>query len=78
MKDIKEPYLQRVIQHVQENHVVGDELKRSIRENILQLMEIKSYRGSRHEQALPLRQKTHNNGKTAKKLRHYIMYDTSK
>lgn len=49
VKDVKEPYIKKVAQYIQENMVVGDPLKRQIRENILQLIEMKSYRGSRWE-----------------------------
>jgi len=78
VKEIKEQYLQKVAQHIQDNYVVGDSLKRSIRDNILQLMEMKSQRGLRHELGLSLTGRTHSNNSTAKKLRHVNMYDTSR
>uniref|UniRef100_A0A7S0X159 Ribosomal protein S13 n=1 Tax=Chlamydomonas leiostraca TaxID=1034604 RepID=A0A7S0X159_9CHLO len=78
VKDVKEPYIEKVVQYIQDNHLVGDQLKRQIRENILSLIEIKSYRGSRHEGGLSISGGTHSNSRTAKKLRHHVMYDTSK
>ena len=78
VKDVKDPYVQKVAQHIQDNYVVGDQLKRSIRDNILQLMEMKSHRGTRHELGLSLYGRTHSNNMTAKKLRHVDMYDTSR
>ena len=78
VRDVKDPYIQKVAQYIQENHVVGDQLKRSVRENILQLVAMKSWRGSRHELGLSIHGKTHSNSATAKRLRHITMYDTSR
>ncbi|GAX81316.1 hypothetical protein CEUSTIGMA_g8747.t1 [Chlamydomonas eustigma] len=78
VKEVKEQYVQKVAQHIHTNYVVGDQLKRNIRDNILQLIEMKSFRGSRHELGLSIRGRTHSNNSTAKKLRHVIMYDTSR
>mmetsp|Transcript_37625 Transcript_37625/g.83767 ORF Transcript_37625/g.83767 Transcript_37625/m.83767 type:complete len:124 (-) Transcript_37625:932-1303(-) len=78
VRDVKEPYIQKVAQYIQDNYLVGDELKRSIRENILQLIDMNSYRGTRHQLGLSLSGKTHSNNSTAKRLRHVKMYDTSK
>ena len=58
--------------------MVGDQLRRHMRENILRLVGSGSYRGSRHTHGLPQRAHTHGNAKTAKKLNHLEMYDTSK
>lgn len=69
---------EQVAQHIQDNYVVGDQLKRRIRDNILQLIEMKSQRGTRHELGLSQTGRTHSNNSTAKRLRHHIMYDTSK
>ncbi|MEW5313098.1 MAG: hypothetical protein WDW38_004691 [Sanguina aurantia] len=78
VKDVKEALMQKVAQHIQENYSVGDQLKRSIREDILRLVGNKSRRGTRHEFGLPISGHTHSNASTAKKLRHLIMYDTSR
>ena len=46
-----------------------EDLNRNISEKILHLIDIRCYRGLRHKNSLPLRgQRTHTNGKTAKKL----------
>lgn len=78
VKDIKEQHIQRVSQYIQDNYVVGDSLKRNLRENILQMIRLKTYRGQRHELGLAIAGHTQSNNKNAKKLRHHIMYDTSK
>lgn len=78
VKDIKEQHVQRVSQYIQENHVVGDPLRRSIRENILSMIQLQTYRGRRHELGLSISGHTQSNNKNAKKLRHHLMYDTSK
>ncbi len=70
--------MQKVEQHIQENLVVGDHLKRSIRDNILKLVDMKSQRGFRHKQGLSQHGRTHSNNSTAKKLKHLVMYDTSR
>jgi len=47
VRDVKEPFVQRVAQYIQNNYTVGDPLRREVRQNILRLMDIKSYRGTR-------------------------------
>lgn len=47
VQDVKEPYIKKVAAYIQDNYVVGDQLKRQIRNNILQLIDMKSYRGNR-------------------------------
>lgn len=47
VRDVREPAIQRVAQHIQDNYTVGDQLKRELRQNILRLMDIKCYRGTR-------------------------------
>jgi small subunit ribosomal protein S13 len=55
---------------------VGDELKRSMRDDILRLIEAKTYRGRRHELGLPVRgQRTSTNAQTARKFKRHIQYD---
>lgn len=49
----------------------GSTEKKNIRERILVLIRIKSYRGMRHKMKHPSRgQRTHTNGKTKKKFRY--------
>lgn len=47
VRDVKEESLLKVAAHIQENYVVGDQLKRTLRERILGMISMKSYRGSR-------------------------------
>jgi len=55
---------------------IGDELKRAIRDDILRLIEAKTYKGKRHELGLPVHgQRTHTNAQTARKFKRHIMYD---
>jgi small subunit ribosomal protein S13 len=55
---------------------VGDELKRSIRDDILRLISAKTYRGTRHALGLPARgQRTSTNAQTARKFKRHLMYD---
>ena len=48
---------------------VGSALQREINENVRSLIKIRSYRGSRHKNRLPVRgQRTHTNARTQKKM----------
>uniref|UniRef100_A0A7S3RAC8 Ribosomal protein S13 n=1 Tax=Dunaliella tertiolecta TaxID=3047 RepID=A0A7S3RAC8_DUNTE len=78
VRDVKEPYIHKVAQYIQDNYTVGDQLRREVRQNILRLMDIKCYRGTRHDQALSISGRTHSNSQTARKLKHHIMLDTSR
>jgi ribosomal protein S13 len=70
------PHASKVVAIIDERYKVGDELKRSIRDNILRLIEAKTYRGRRHELGLPVRgQRTSTNAQTARKFKRHIMYD---
>ncbi|KAF6260033.1 hypothetical protein COO60DRAFT_1686135 [Scenedesmus sp. NREL 46B-D3] len=65
-----------VVALINERCKVGDELKRSMRDDILRLIEAKTYRGKRHSLGLPVRgQKTSSNAQTARKLKRHQMYD---
>jgi len=54
VRDVREPAIQRVAQHIQDNYTVGDQLKRELRQNILRLTDIKCYRGTRCARVLPV------------------------
>lgn len=77
MKDVSPTYIQQVAKHIQDKYEVGDELKRSIRERILALVDMKSERGHRHVKGLSQHGRTHSNNSTAKKLNFLKMYDAS-
>lgn len=79
VKDVKDAAVQRVTQYIQDNYTTGDALRRQVRENILGLVNMGARRGQRHELGLPVSgARTHTNANNAKKLRHLVMYDTSK
>lgn len=55
---------------VEDQYVVGAELRNTVRANIQRLIDIRCYRGVRHMQGLPVRgQRTHSNAKTRKRQR---------
>jgi len=67
-KELKEEEVARITSAIQKSnrHFEGD-LRREISANIKRLMEIGSYRGSRHKRSLPARgQRTHTNARTRK------------
>lgn len=66
VKDLTEDELSRIRTEVTKYKVEGD-LRREVAYNIKRLMEIGSYRGSRHRKGLPVRgQNTRNNARTRK------------
>eukprot|EP00879_Flechtneria_rotunda_P007953 GHRR01008332.1.p1 GENE.GHRR01008332.1~~GHRR01008332.1.p1 ORF type:complete len:124 (+),score=28.91 GHRR01008332.1:962-1333(+) len=74
--DVKSHHVQQVVALVNDRCKIGDELKRSVRDDILRLIEAKTYRGKRHQLGLPARgQTTKTNAKTARKFKRHIMYD---
>jgi len=73
---VKSNQVRQVIALINERYKVGDELKRSIRDDILRLIDAKTYRGKRHVLGLPVRgQRTSTNAQTARKFRRHLMYD---
>lgn len=68
--------MRQLTDFIQVKYVVGDELKRSIRDDILKLINMRCYRGVRHSLGLPVHgQRTHTNASTARKFRWHILYD---
>ena len=66
VKDLSEAEVQRLSNQVKTNLVEGD-LKQKIFRDIKRLKDIKSYRGNRHKQGLPVRgQRTRTNAVTRK------------
>ncbi len=66
-KDLNDEEISRITSIIQTNYRVEGELKREITQNIRRLMEIGSYRGSRHKKGLPVRgQRTRCNARTRK------------
>lgn len=67
-KDLTDSEVASINSKIQELQIpVEGELKRIVSQNIRRLIEIKSYRGSRHQKGLPARgQKTRANARTRK------------
>ena len=60
--------ISRIVNHLQQNNIsVEGELRREVTQNIRRLVDIGSYRGSRHKKGLPTRgQRTKCNARTRK------------
>ena len=66
-KDLSDEEVARITSHIQSNYKTEGELKRGISQNIRRLIDIGSYRGSRHKKGLPARgQRTRCNARTRK------------
>ncbi len=66
-KDLTEDDLGRISGLIEKEYMVEGELARKVKDNIKRLMDIKSYRGSRHRKGLPVRgQRTRYNARTRK------------
>src|SRR3990167_9226824 len=64
-KDLTEEEIARITSIVQTNYVTEGDLRREISQNIKRLIEIGSYRGSRHRKGLPVRgQRSRTNART--------------
>lgn len=68
VKDLKDADLAEIQKAINDAEIpVEGELRRIVRQNIRRLMDIKSYRGSRHRAGLPVRgQRTSHNARTRK------------
>ena len=57
----------KIREYIDQNHKVEGDLRREISVNIKRLVDLASYRGSRHKKKLPVRgQRTHCNARTRK------------
>lgn len=66
-KDLSEAEIAVLSRLIEKNYKIEGELKAQVRESIKRLMEIGSYRGSRHKKGLPARgQRTRHNARTRK------------
>ncbi|RYX79654.1 30S ribosomal protein S13 [bacterium] len=62
--------LERLSQVLHQNHTIGPEVRRKMRENRQRLVNIGSYRGFRFVEGLPCRgQRTHGNARIARRLK---------
>ena len=72
-KDLTEDEVSRVATIIQKDYRVEGALRRELAMNIKRLMDIQSYRGSRHKKSLPVRgQRTRTNSRTRKGPRKTI------
>jgi len=65
--DLNEEEISRIASHVQSKYRIEGELRRETTQNIRRLIDIGSYRGSRHKKGLPVRgQRTRCNARSRK------------
>ena len=70
LNKLKNNHVNRLIIYINKNLKVEQLLKKSKTERLNELVEIKSIRGIRQSQGLPVRgQRTHTNAKTSKKIK---------
>ena len=69
LKQLSSSQIENLTQLVDQNYIVGPEIKRSTIKNIQRLIKIASYKGFRHNDGLPVRgQRTHGNCRTRRKF----------
>jgi small subunit ribosomal protein S13 len=67
IQDLSEEEVNRIRQVIEDEGKVEGDLRKEISLHIKRLIEIQSYRGSRHRRSLPVRgQRTHTNARTRK------------
>jgi len=73
VRDLNDSDLNKLRQEIERNHRVEGALRTEVAMNIKRLMDIGSYRGTRHRRGLPVRgQRTHTNARTKKGPRRAI------
>jgi len=73
VKNLSETEIRKLSSYIAENCKVEGDLRREVQENIKRLIEISSYRGSRHRRNLPSRgQRTRTNARTKRGKRKTI------
>ena len=73
IKDLTDADVNKLRQEIEKNHRVEGALRTEVAMNIKRLMDIGSYRGTRHRKGLPVRgQRTHTNARTKKGPRRAI------
>lgn len=67
VSELSDAEIMQIREHIDSNHTVEGDLRREVAMNIKRLMDLKSYRGLRHRNKLPVRgQRTHTNARTRK------------
>lgn len=73
VRDLSDSDVNKLRQEIERNHRVEGALRTEVAMNVKRLMDIGSYRGSRHRRGLPVRgQRTHTNARTKKGPRRAI------
>ncbi len=73
VKDLTDADVNKLRQEIEKSHRVEGALRTEVAMNIKRLMDIGSYRGTRHRKGLPVRgQRTHTNARTKKGPRRAI------
>jgi small subunit ribosomal protein S13 len=73
VRDLSDADVNRLRQVIERDHKVEGALRTEVAMNIKRLMDIGSYRGTRHRRGLPVRgQRTHTNARTKKGPRRAI------
>ena len=74
IKDLTEDEISRIASIIQEGYEIEGALRRNVSSHIRRLIDIGSYRGTRHRKNLPLRgQRTKTNARTRKGPRRIVM-----
>lgn len=72
-KDLTDDEVARIANIIRKDYKVEGDLRREVTQNIKRLVDIGSYRGTRHRKGLPARgQRTHTNARTRKGPRRLI------
>ena len=67
VNDLSEDQVLKIREYIDQNHKVEGDLRREISLNIKRLVDLVTYRGTRHKKKLPVRgQRTHSNARTRK------------
>ena len=67
VNELSEDQVLKIREYIDENHKVEGDLRRETSVNIKRLVDLATYRGSRHKKKLPVRgQRTHCNARTRK------------
>ena len=67
VNNLTEDQVIKITEYINTNHKVEGELRREVSLNIKRLIDLVTYRGTRHKKKLPVRgQRTHSNARTRK------------
>jgi small subunit ribosomal protein S13 len=67
---LKKTQIHKLKNYIEKNIIIGHDLKKKLKDNYKNLLNIKTYRGLRHSLGLPVNgQRTHTNAKTKKRLK---------